>query len=284
MPESETYEVFHEPPADWPSKKPGHVDIQLAYSRDGVNWSRPVDRSPIVPNGEPGSPDAGTTFVPSANPFVIDGDTYIYYTAVRYEHSERTQTAYMEAHDHDMRGAVSCMLAKMPEDHWVSLDAGTHEGWAPARPFVLPSQLLVNADAEGGFVEAEFLTPFGQPVEGLTRSACISVTANGKDQEIAWRSGVCPRDLADAHRGGLCLKLYLKNAKLYSYTLVERDPDGAIGRYWDNAHWNEAIMHRSDNWGRASNEPAGGAPQPPGTQNPSGTRFGPNPRAEAKWS
>ena len=68
------------------------------------------------------------------------------------------------------------------------------------------------------------------------------------------------------------------------YELVEPDPDGAIKRYWDSARWNEAILHRSDNWGRPSNEPAGGVPQPPGTQLASGKRFGPNPRADAKWS
>ncbi|MDP7162097.1 MAG: hypothetical protein QF792_01205, partial [Phycisphaerae bacterium] len=70
----------------------------------------------------------------------------------------------------------------------------------------------------------------------------------------------------------------------YSYSLMEPDPDGTINRYWDNARWNEAILHRSDNWGRTSNEPTGGLPQPPSTQHASGVRFGPNPRAEAKWS
>ena len=284
LPESETYEIFNEPPADWPAKSLGHVDVQLAYSRDGVQWLRPNDRSPIIPNGRPGDPDEGVIFIPSANPPVINGDTYIYYTAVRYQHNERTQTAYMKEHDNDMRNAVSCMLAKMPEDHWVSLDAGSEEGWVLTKPYAPPSQLLVNADAEGGSIEAEFLTPYGEPVEGFTRPDCIGVSANGKDQEIKWKGNTNPRDLNEKYRGGLSLKFYLKNAKLYSYSLMEPDPDGAIKRYWDSARWNEAILHRSDNWSRASNEPAGGLPQPPGTQNSSGTRFGPNPRADAKWS
>ncbi|MDP7637315.1 MAG: hypothetical protein QF577_07190, partial [Phycisphaerae bacterium] len=284
LPESETYEVFNEPPADWPAKSLGHVDVQLAYSRDGVQWLRPNDRSPIIPNGGPGDPDEGVIFIPSANPPVINGDTYIYYTAVRYQHNERTQTAYMKEHDNDMRNSVSCMLAIMPEDHWVSLDAGSEEGWFLAKPYGTPSRLLVNADAEGGSIEAEFLTPYGQPVEGFTRADCIGISGSGKDQEIKWKGDTNPRDLNEKYRSGLCLKFYLKNAKLYSYSLMEPDPDGAIKRYWDSARWNEAILHRSDNWGRASNAPAGGLPQPTGTQNTSGTRFGPNPRADAKWS
>ena len=285
LPESESYEIFNEPPADWPTVKLGHVDVQLAYSRDGVQWARPDDRSPIVPTGDPGSPDAGVIFVPSANPPVIDGETYIYYTAVRYQHNDRTQRAYMEAHDFDMRGANACMLAKMPEDHWVSLDAGEDEGWVLTQPYGSPSQLLVNADAAEGRIEAEFVTPYGEPVEGFTRADCIGVSGNGKDQEIRWKTAVDPRSLNETHRGGgLSLKIHVRNAKLYSCSLMEPDPDGAIARHWANARWNEAILHRSDQWGLRNTDPAGGVPQRPGTQHPSGTRFGPNPRAEAKWS
>ena len=284
LPASESYEVFHAPPADWPAKTLGHVDVQLAYSRDGVQWLRPKDRSPIVPCGGPGSPDEGVIFIPSANPPVINGETYIYYTAVKYQHNDRTQKAYMQKHNYNMRDATTCMLAKMPEDHWVSLDAGSREGWFLARPYAPPARLLVNADAAGGSVEAEFLTPYGQPVPGFTRADCIGTTADGKDQEIRWKGDAGPRDMLETHRGGLCLKFYLKNTKLYSYSLMEPDPDGTIKRYWDNARWNEAITHRSGNWDRDSNEPAIGLPQPPGTQHASGTRYGPNPRAEAKWS
>jgi len=176
------------------------------------------------------------------------------------------------------------MLAKMPEDHWVSLDAGSTEGWLLTKPYAPPEKLLVNADAKGGSIEAEFLTPYGEPVEGFTRGNCIGISGNGKDQEIKWKTSVNPRSLLEQYRGGLCLKFYVKNAKLYSYSLMEPDPQGTIKGYWDNARWSEAIMHRSDNWGRNSNEPAGGVPQAPGTQNPSGLLFGPNPRAEAKWS
>jgi len=281
LPESETYEVFNRPPPDYPNQRLGTLDLQLAYSRDGQTWSRPADRSPVVPVGEGGSPDGGFIF-PANNPVVRDGETWIYYTGRVYRHNDwdrrsRSETVLP-------RDEAFAMLAKMPEDQWVSLDAGNTEGWVLTKPFVPPAQLLVNADAKGGHVAAECVTPYGTPVEGLTRADCIPVTGNGKDQQIKWKSGVCPRDLLDQHRGGLCLKFYLKNAKLYSYTIVEPDPDGAIARYWANARWNEVIMHRSGNWDRTSNEPAGGLPQPPGTQHGSGTRFGPNPRAQAKWS
>ena len=65
---------------------------------------------------------------------------------------------------------------------------------------------------------------------------------------------------------------------------MEPDPDGAIRHYRDNARWNQAIMHRSGNWDRNRNEPAIGVSRAPGTQHASGLLYGPNPRAEAKWS
>lgn len=284
LPECESYTVFHKPPKDWPFKKLGIKDVQLAFSRDGVQWHRPEDRSAVLPTGQPGSSDAGCLFMSRNGPIVRNGETWMYYTACINTHTMWSQEECLAEHGNDSRQLSCCMLAKMPEDHWVSLDAGAQEGWFLARPYATPSRLLVNADAKGGSIEAEFLTPYGQPVEGFTRADCIGISGNGKDQEIKWKTGVNPRGLNETHRGGLCLKFHLRNAKLYSYSLMEPDPDGTIKHYWDNARWNESIMHRSDNGDRNSNDPAGGLPQASGTQHAYGTRFGPNPRAEAKWS
>ena len=284
VPDAESYTVFNRHPADAPCQDCGLKNTQLAFSRDGVTWSRPRDRSPVIPNGPAGALDAGSIFPARSSPIVRDGETWMYYGASTNRHSFWSQEEEMAKRGNDARKAHCCMLAKMPEDHWVSLDAGNSEGWFLARPYGTPAHLLVNADAEGGSVEAEFVTPYGEPVEGFTRADCIGISGNGKDQELRWKSGTNPRDLNETHRGGLCLKFYLKNAKFYSYSLMEPDPDGAIQRYWDNAKWNEAILHRSGNWDRNSNAPAGGLPQPPGTQHPSGTRYGPNPRANARWT
>ena len=261
LPGAESYEIFNEPPANWPSKALGHVDLQLAYSRDGVNWSRPTDRSPIVSNGEPGSPDEGVIFVGSANPFVVDGDTYLYYTAVRYQHNDRTQNAYMKAHDFDVRDSVSCMLAIMPEDHWVSLDANNKEGSFVCKPWGPPHEIFVNADAEGGSVEAELVTPYGKVVPEYSRGDCVAITANGKNQPLKWKHGKSPWEtIAKDHLGGLLVKFYLKNAKLYSYTFTLPDPNGQLEQDRVNARWCESIKHRSNNWGQNSNEPAIGVP------------------------
>ena len=152
------------------------------------------------------------------------------------------------------------MLAIMPEDHWVSFDAGPEEGSLLTGPWDLPSRMFVNADAEGGSIEVEFVDAYENPILGLGRADCVPVAGNGKDQEVKWKDVPRPADLNENYPRGGMARIFLRNAKLYSCTLVYPDPDGALRRYWANLQWNVNIFHRSDQWGRASNEPAGGVP------------------------
>lgn len=260
LPESESYEVFNKPPADHPNKRFGIMDLQLAYSRDGRHWVRPADRSPVVPAGEPGSCDGGFIY-PANNPIVRDGETWIYYSGRFGRHN-----------DWDLRGRPVkclprdesfCMLARMPEDHWVSLDAGGEEGSFTCKPWGPPHEVFVNADAAGGEITAELVTPYGEPVPGCTRADCIPITANGKDQAIRWKGVPHPWELHADYLGGVLVRFYLKKAKLYSYSFTLPDPTGQLERDRLNARWCDHIRHRSGSWDRASTEPAGGVPPHP---------------------
>ena len=121
------------------------------------------------------------------------------------------------------------MLARMPEDHWISLDAGDQEGWLMTKPWGPAYEILVNADAQGGSIEAELVTPYGEPIEDFTRADSVPLTSNGTAQKLTWKSGRSSYDLSVEQYGGVCLKLYLTRAKLYSYTYTLPDPDGDLG-------------------------------------------------------
>jgi len=259
-PYSEGYGVFHKPPDDYPDKRLGIVELQLAYSRDGRQWNRPQDRTAVVPAGPWGDLDFGIVF-PGMNPFVMDGETYIYTHCSTWGHTGWEQSEHYDRNNGDVRKQGFGMLAKMPEDHWVSLDAGKREGTVLTKAVgYIPKDLLVNADAEGGYVAAELITPYKEPIKGFSRKECIPVTANGKDQAIRWTSGLNLWDFVEDLRGGLLIRFHVKNAKLYSFSLVLDDPDGTSNRHQQNARWAEFIKHKSDDWGRLSNEPAGGVP------------------------
>ena len=174
------------------------------------------------------------------------------------KHTSWSQSQYLEEHENNVRDQSSYLLAKMPEDHWVSLDAGRTEGTFITKPWGPPHEVFVNA--EGGSVEVELVTPYGQVMPGYSRADCIGVTGNGKKQQIKWKNGRPPWDFADEQRGGVLVKFYLRNTKLYSYTFTLPDPEGNLEIDRLNARWCEVIKHRSDNWGDRSNEPAIGLP------------------------
>ena len=156
------------------------------------------------------------------------------------------------------------MLAKMPEDHWVSLDAGKEGGFFTAKPWGPPHEVFVNADIHpAGSIEVELLTPYGKPMPGYSRAECIPVTTGGKSVEVRWKNGKHPWDFASEQKGGILTRFYLKNAKLYSYSFTLPDPTGQLERDKQNVRWCDHIKHRSDNWGKNSNESAIGLPPHP---------------------
>jgi hypothetical protein len=270
LPGAEPYEVFHKPPPDYPDQRMGFVEYQLAYSRDGQNWLRPQDRSPVVPVGKPGSPDAGIVMCSVSSPFVVNGDTYLYYNGFRNNHSHWSALETFEKLKGKKQDLQCAMLAIMPEDHWISLDAGNEEGNFICKPWGPPHEIFINADAQGGLIEAELVTPYGKVVADYSRSDCIGVTANGKSQQIKWKNGKSAWEtIAKDHLGGLLIKFYLKKAKLYSYTFTLPDPSGQLEHDRVNARWCDHIKHRSDNWEKNSNEPAIGLPpyKGPGPEN-----------------
>ena len=259
-PISEELGVFQAPPPDYPYRQDiGRLDLQLAFSADGRNWRRAHDRAPLLPVGQGDDLDAGMLIPQTNPPPVIDGDTYIYYSGWRYGHTAWAQKEAFAETERDSRKSVGGMLAVMPEDHWVSFDAGPEGGVLLAGPWrQLPHHLFLNADAQSGSIEVEFLDAYERPLPGLRRADCKPLTANGKDQRVIWEGDPCPDEVEGDYRGGIMARIYVKNAKLYSCTFALSDPEGEIRRYWANQKWNENLFHRNDQWGRDNHLPAGG--------------------------
>lgn len=261
-PLTERLGVFQEPPDDYPYKdKIGVIDVQLGFSTDGRNWQRAHDRSPVIPVGPTGAWDAGLIFPQYNAPIVMGGDTYIFYSGFRFGHTAWAQKTVYQDGERDLRESAVGMLAVMPEDHWVSLDAGSQEGTLLAGPFrQLPHRLFVNADADGGSIEVEFVDGYERPLPGLSRADAIAITTDGKDHEVKWRGDLHPDQVEGDYQGGVILRIIMKNAKLYSCTFALPDPDGSVRRYWTNLEWNKNLFHRNDQWGRDNNLPASGLP------------------------
>ncbi len=120
-------------------EKEFHVDIQLAWSRDGILWQRHPARPIFLPNGTFGSHDWGQVYVHQG--IIEKGDKlYLYYNGNKHLHLPGPSTSTFN-------------LATLRKDGFVSLDTpGT--GYMLTRPLSCPGgRLQINAKTKpGGFI------------------------------------------------------------------------------------------------------------------------------------
>ena len=180
----------------------GPIAAQLVHSRDGYNWHRFEDRSPIIARGEPGSFDAGCILCSADRPIVVDDEVWHYYTAVSTMHGGPMPPK-----------TISIGLAKWRLDGFVSLDAGHFDGVVETVPLqLLGEQLEVNVDAGAGSLAVEVLSAEGEPLPGFAREDCQTVDTDGVREAVRW-SGDARLPVGQPLR----LRFHLQDARLYSF-------------------------------------------------------------------
>ena len=216
----------------------GFYKIQLAASRDLINWERIGNRQPFIETSPIGSGnhDLQTMIGPSAP--VVRGDTlWFYYTGIkRYAFiSSGNDPAYDDYYPD--KGAV--MLSVLRRDGFMSLDAGDQFGTLVTDPFVLSDEhLFVNLDAPTGVMYVQVLDEDGQVV-----ATSDSITGNLPFAEVPWAQG----SFADLLGEEISLRFRLFDGSLYSYAvgplLGDANGDGlvddldltALARHWQQA-------------------------------------------------
>ncbi len=188
-------------------RSPRTVDIQLAWSWDLINWSRPPDRRPWIELGEAGAFDSGMIYTARA-PVVVGDRLHFYYGGFRAPHDEP-----------GAEGGIG--LATLRLDGFCSLHADEAEGSATSRVerFTAPSLTLNGAVRAGGYIEAELINRRGRPIPGFNRTVCTRFEGDEVRGRLGWPSSKLPDS---AVREGVRVRFYLKRADLYAYL-----PDGA---------------------------------------------------------
>lgn len=193
---------IHEKKGELQSKYDGPMDGQLITSRDGLEWHRMKDRSPVIPSGE--TFDRSIMNVATA-PLIVDDEIWLYYTAINTTHGGPVPPK-----------KISIGLAKWRLDGFVSLDAGEKEGVVETVPISNRSgQLFINADAAKGQVKVEVLDAEGKVLPGYAADDCVPIRSDAVDQEIRWR------DHGELPQGApFRLRFLVQHASLYSYTIT----------------------------------------------------------------
>ena len=181
----------------------GYIDVQLSASRDGIAWERVGDRKPFIPNGPPGSIDAGEIYV-ATGPVVMGDELWVYYSPGNIEHGVTGRT-----------GPIC--LAKLRLDGFVSVDAGGETGTLVTKPFRCDGgRLSINAAARGGMVGVAVLDESGTRYQGFSRQECALFDGDSTGHNVTWREHLSLEGLKGRT---VRLKFYLRNAKLYAFAV-----------------------------------------------------------------
>jgi hypothetical protein len=189
----------------------GSIDVQLISSRDGRNWRRAFDRSPILACGEPdGEWDFGPIATSSEPPQRVGDELRVYYGSGWGRHSGTGPD--VPARDGQSGRAIG--MAKLRLDGFVSLETGAEPGTLTTVPLLLEQPgIRVNAEVRGA-ATVEVLDAAGLPVAELSGPAAGRIAGNGTALPVRFDR---PEALRAWVGRPVRLRFTLRDASLYSF-------------------------------------------------------------------
>lgn len=203
------------------------IDVELATSRDGIDFTRVCRGTPFIPSGATGYYDYMAMACTQPEPIVVNDTVYLYYAALNFLHS---------AGEADLDPAVvrcGAALATLKRDRFVSLETGALRS-GPSRivtkPFKVehPRVYLNAATWAKGSIRAEALTRDWQPIPGFTAADGVDIQGNALDFPVRWKDRADLRQLLGKE---IRLKFYMTDARIHALTRSAEDrPLGPVGR------------------------------------------------------
>ncbi|MBQ18185.1 MAG: hypothetical protein CMJ65_13795 [Planctomycetaceae bacterium] len=213
-------------------------DLQLAYSRDSVTWSRVGGRgaeshaslnrkrdwtreareATFLPYGKMNKEWDWGYIAPyyTPEPIIVNDRIHFFYVGADAKHWW-TWTGDPPKKDPNAKPPKKGIgLATLRRDGFVSVEAGPKGGTMTTRTLAfLGDTLLVNADASKGSLTVEALDTNGKPIKGFGLDASVPLTTDAIRHRLAWKGH---KDLHQLQGRPLRLRFHLKNARLFSVT------------------------------------------------------------------
>lgn len=181
--------------------------VQLASSRDGLNWHRPDDRHTFLAlSDESGDFDWGAIY-PYQSPLVVGDEIRIYYNGVGLDHNHEPLPGVA-----GFPNGVG--LATLRLDGFASM-AAAGAGELTTRLLTFAgSALRVNADADGASLRVEVLDERAQPIRGFGREDCNPLERDEIRHTVTWRGH---SDLTGLAGRAVQLRFHVEDANLFSF-------------------------------------------------------------------
>ncbi len=195
----------------------------LGWSRDGVNWSRPYERRPLI-DMPWGTEDWGRHTIGSPFMIVHEREIWIYHDVGR-GHTNRT---------YKTPRPKQISFSKLRRDGFAGYRPVDGHGWIQTAPFKASGRLQVNADATDGEVRVEVLEVVEQsqhvgkrdwkPLEEFSAKHCLPLTGDLYGQPINWTNA----KWSDLDGKLVALRFYLDQATIYSFWTRTKPDSGAV--------------------------------------------------------
>ena len=195
-----------------------HVDLQLAFSRDGLIWTRP-ERRAAVELGPIGSGEEGQIHV-WRNGLVEMPDGYwaVPYHARSTLHTVKEQ--YQEAFFPDKQPSQN-RWARWRPHRLCGVETATEGRFTIPTVFRTENELRLNYRcAPGGWIRVELMPriptmqcPDANPLEGFTFETCDPLTGDQEDQVVTWGGSSDITGVGEM----VAIRVQMFQAKLFAY-------------------------------------------------------------------
>ncbi|AMV36204.1 hypothetical protein [Planctomyces sp. SH-PL62] len=189
----------------------GMLEVQLAVSRDGVNWSRP-GRSPYIATG---LADEWDRWYAVAGPGMARRGNYLYqyyYSSGRLHDSAILRAEYDDSAK--QLGGVGVVQQRL--DGFVSADVDHKGGWLRTPALVFRGdRLRLNLDTGAmGTAFVEIQDAEGRPIPGFALADCEEIGGDFVDQRVYWKGSP---DVSTLAGRPVRIHFQLRRAKLYAF-------------------------------------------------------------------
>jgi hypothetical protein len=192
----------------------GPQELQLAVSRDLVNWERPF-RTPVVGIGELDRWDASYQMC-AASAIRVGDEIRLYYAGANYTHGTSGYGAQLgeQLKNPQLQTTSSIGLATWKLDRFVSVDGPVAGGALTTVPIRFAgSRLEINASTRpGGSIVVELLDAAGRPLGGFPPSQAFS--GDELRHRVVFSS---KEDVSSLAGKPVVLRFKISDASLYSF-------------------------------------------------------------------
>lgn len=195
-------------------QRPQPIDIHLATSRDGINFTRVSRGTPFIPAGPLNYYDYMAMACSQPKPIIVNDTVYLYYAALNFPHDSD-----LSGDPGLYQGGVA--LATFKRNRFASLETGIPDAY-PCRiitkPFVVrnPRMYLNAATWSQGGIRTEVLTRDWQPIPGFTESEAKTIQGDALDHPVRWNNRT---DLSSLIGQEIRLKFHMTRARIHALTL-----------------------------------------------------------------